>query len=199
VHVGAGPATVLVVHENSNAGWRATLGGQVLRAVVVDGWQQGWVVPAGAAGAVHLTYTPGRSYRVGLLVGVAGLLALAWLVLRGGGRPGPAVGLVVHRTPRAALVISAGLLVLMGGPAGALALVVAAALGYFLPRRDVPAVVLGATVLLLTGLAQHAPWPGGRGLQSAVAQVAVLLSVAVALFSASDDRDRSADAPPADS
>ena len=81
-------ATVLEVHENANPGWRATLRGHALEAVTLDGWQQGWRVPAGAAGEVRLSYVPDRTYRWGLLGG--GLLALVLLgaaVRRG--RPGP--------------------------------------------------------------------------------------------------------------
>ena len=45
--IGPGPASYLEVHENYNAGWAATLNGHALRAVYLDGWQQGFVVPAG--------------------------------------------------------------------------------------------------------------------------------------------------------
>jgi arabinofuranan 3-O-arabinosyltransferase len=83
VAVAARPAdTVLVVHENANLGWHATLGGRELRRVVADGWQQGYIVPAGAAGTVQLDFTPDRTYRAALVVGgllVLGLLAaVAW-------------------------------------------------------------------------------------------------------------------------
>src|SRR5262249_37029313 len=43
VQVAAGRAAVLVVHENANAGWRATVDGRVLEPVRVDGWQQGFL------------------------------------------------------------------------------------------------------------------------------------------------------------
>ena len=81
---------LLVVHENANPGWRATLAGRVLPPVRVDGWQQAWLVPAGG-GTVDLRFTPGRTYRIGL---GAGLAILAGLVLVaagrefGSGRPG---------------------------------------------------------------------------------------------------------------
>ena len=40
--------SVLVVHQNYSAGWVATdQGGEVLSPIRVNGWQQGWVVPAG--------------------------------------------------------------------------------------------------------------------------------------------------------
>ena len=70
---------MLRVAENTNDGWRATLGGRQLETVVLDGWQQGYVVPAGDGGRVTLTFTPDATYRAGLLFGliVAALLVLA--------------------------------------------------------------------------------------------------------------------------
>jgi arabinofuranan 3-O-arabinosyltransferase len=76
IRLGAGPATVLATTENANDGWVATLGGRQLRAVRVDGWRQGWVVPAGAAGTVELRFRPGAAQRLGLLVGALGVVAL---------------------------------------------------------------------------------------------------------------------------
>jgi arabinofuranan 3-O-arabinosyltransferase len=83
VRVGArSEPAVLVVHENANAGWRATLSDTRLQHVTVDGWQQGYVVPAGASGTVRLDFTPDHLYRAALLVGallVLGLcLSLLW-------------------------------------------------------------------------------------------------------------------------
>lgn len=72
---------ILAVPESTNTGWRATLAGRDLRPVVVNGWQQGWVVPAGAAGTVVLTYRFDSLYRWSLGVGlalVAVLLVAAW-------------------------------------------------------------------------------------------------------------------------
>jgi arabinofuranan 3-O-arabinosyltransferase len=71
---------LLIVHENANPGWRATLAGQTLTPVRIDGWQQAWIVPAGAGGAVDLRFTPGNAYRVALSVG---LLLIALLALLG--------------------------------------------------------------------------------------------------------------------
>ncbi|WP_419230155.1 alpha-(1-_3)-arabinofuranosyltransferase [Gordonia sp. CPCC 205515] len=72
---------VLVVPESTNPGWRATLADQTLQPVVVNGWQQGWVVPVGAAGTVTLTYQFDSLYRWSLGIGLAimaVLLLLAW-------------------------------------------------------------------------------------------------------------------------
>nr|WP_221375421.1 alpha-(1->3)-arabinofuranosyltransferase [Actinoplanes polyasparticus] len=92
VTVGGGAESLLLVHENFNAGWTATLDGQQLRAVRVDGWQQAFVVPAGNGGAVALEFTPDRPYRLGLAAGAACILLvllMALLPVRKR-RPGPA-------------------------------------------------------------------------------------------------------------
>ncbi len=70
---------VLAVHENLNAGWTATMRGKTLHPVRIDGWQQGWIVPAGQGGAVELRFTPGSGYRLALLAGLLLLIALMWL------------------------------------------------------------------------------------------------------------------------
>ncbi|MFT4200848.1 alpha-(1-_3)-arabinofuranosyltransferase family protein [Gordonia sp. (in: high G+C Gram-positive bacteria)] len=62
---------VLVVPESANPGWRARLNGTDLRALTVDGWQQGWIVPANTVGTVELTYPLDRPYRWALGVGLA--------------------------------------------------------------------------------------------------------------------------------
>lgn len=71
----------LVVPESTNSGWQAELGGTMLRPVVMNGWQQGWVVPAGADGTLTLTYRFDSVYRWSLGIGLALMavvLAAAW-------------------------------------------------------------------------------------------------------------------------
>ncbi|MDP3894606.1 alpha-(1-_3)-arabinofuranosyltransferase family protein [Nocardioides sp.] len=83
VEVGAGPAALLRIPENTNAGWRAELHGEDLEAVRVDGWQQGYRLPAGVGGTVTVTFSPDAAHRTALRVGLAGvallLLTSAWL------------------------------------------------------------------------------------------------------------------------
>ena len=100
VDVAAGDAALLVVPENVNAGWRATLDGRRLTSVRVDGWMQGYLLPDGNGGQVTLDFTPNRLYQAGLAVG--GLLALVLIVC---------AVLVARRETRAAplLVESQGL------------------------------------------------------------------------------------------
>jgi arabinofuranan 3-O-arabinosyltransferase len=79
VSVGSGAASYLTTYENFNDGWKATLNGKELSAVRLDGWQQGWRIPAGAGGTVKLSYEPATAYQGGLIgsgVAVAALLAL---------------------------------------------------------------------------------------------------------------------------
>ncbi|HTX00591.1 MAG TPA: alpha-(1-_3)-arabinofuranosyltransferase family protein, partial [Acidimicrobiales bacterium] len=78
VRIGPGPASFVVVRENANAGWAATLDGRRLAPGVVDGWQQAFVVPAGSGGVVELGYQPNGPFRDALL---AGAVAAAVLVV----------------------------------------------------------------------------------------------------------------------
>ena len=75
---------VLVIPESINPGWIArTSTGARLTPVAVNGWQQGWVVPAGNPGTITLTFASNSLYRAGLALGsgvaagagLAGLLA----------------------------------------------------------------------------------------------------------------------------
>ncbi|MDH6215476.1 DUF3367 domain-containing protein [Streptomyces pseudovenezuelae] len=81
VMVGSGAATYLTTYENFNDGWKATLGGKELTPVRLDGWQQGWRIPAGAGGAVKLSYEPATTYEGGLIGGAVGLAVLIGLVV----------------------------------------------------------------------------------------------------------------------
>ena len=81
VSVTSGPESILRVAENVNDGWRATLDGKRLESVVLDGWQQGYVIPAGTSGDVVIEFAPDQSYRAALLVGFALALALVVLAL----------------------------------------------------------------------------------------------------------------------
>ncbi|MFF0299256.1 alpha-(1-_3)-arabinofuranosyltransferase family protein [Streptomyces sp. NPDC004562] len=79
--VGSGAASYLTMYENFNDGWRATLDGEELTPVRLDGWQQGWRIPAGAGGTVRLSYEPAATYEAGLIGSAVGLALLVGLVL----------------------------------------------------------------------------------------------------------------------
>ncbi len=143
--------TLLVVSENLNAGWRASLGGHVLAVQRVDGWKQGWLVPAGSGGVVTMTYVPDRLYQGALVGGAAAALAVLLIAARGSSRE--------RRHPP----LSAA----RGGWPDALLLVVAGGL-------------LAGTVGAVVGLAALAA-SRSRGLQEAAGWVAALLVLSAGL------------------
>jgi arabinofuranan 3-O-arabinosyltransferase len=79
----AGPATYVQVAQNYNRGWVASLNGRTLTPMRLDGWEQGWLVPAGAAGTMTMTFAPDHSFRLALLLGALLLVLLAVLALAG--------------------------------------------------------------------------------------------------------------------
>ena len=134
--MGAGPpsdhrrrapvARVLVVPESVNPGWVAhTPDGVTLTPVIVNGWQQGWVVPAGEQGTITLTFPSNAAYRTGLAVGLSLLPVLLLLALVPRRRPQPvrepaqpwAVPLLVTAAVLAAGAVIAGIggLLVFGG------------------------------------------------------------------------------------
>ncbi|MFD0925143.1 alpha-(1-_3)-arabinofuranosyltransferase domain-containing protein [Williamsia deligens] len=160
----SGVDRVFVVPESTNPGWHATLDGRALRAVTVNGWQQGWIVPAGAAGAVTLDYPLDGPYRLAMLLG---LIAVAVLFLAAalpdrrrrdeGAAPTP-----VH-APTVAIVGAAAVMVVLGGWVGAAAGVLTAVATITLRRRRprvVPVAVAAMFGLGVVGLS-WGPWASG--------------------------------------
>lgn len=211
--IGSGSQSYLEVHQAFSPGWTATLDGRALTPVTLDGWQQAWVVPAGAGGQVTMTFTSAGQYR--LLLGIAAL-GVALLVLiaaipsrrrsrRGAGgadsgapatagaagsRPGPP-GLSMAGYG-AALVFAAVVLALVGGPA-VLAVPVLAVLAWWLPRW-LPWLAFAAMgvagIAALPDLGQ-APQQG-VGAFSGPAQAAALVALAAALIPVARRRQRRA-------
>ncbi|GAB2752007.1 alpha-(1-_3)-arabinofuranosyltransferase domain-containing protein [Nocardioides pakistanensis] len=137
--------TLLVVAENANDGWVATLDGEELQPQRVDGWKQGWVLPAGAAGEVRLAFTPNGSYQAGLLGGaVPVLLVLLAALLPARRRPAPAL-----RTAAVGpLVVAVGVLVagLTGGWVAAAAAALAVAVSLVAPVATWAGLLAGGLV-----------------------------------------------------
>jgi arabinofuranan 3-O-arabinosyltransferase len=100
------------------------MGGRTLTPVQLDGWQQGWKVPAGPGGTVTMTFAPDGTYRLGLGFGAVLLLVLACLAVFGRRRsPYEAVG-PRQRLPVALLAAAAFVVTLVvGGVVMALVLV----------------------------------------------------------------------------
>jgi arabinofuranan 3-O-arabinosyltransferase len=191
LRVAAGGETLLAVAENANAGWHATLEGQDLTPVRLDGWRQGWLLPAGAGGDVVLDYGPQGAYAVGLVGGALAVL----LLLVAAVRPVRRARIVAPPAPagvtRTWLVVAAATPVLAGGLWGLAA--VALTLGVVAGARrwdrfDAAAVVRTALAAALVALAVAAtgavqgwlPWAPYTGLPSQLVALAALALLAAA-------------------
>ncbi|ORW46860.1 hypothetical protein AWB90_12850 [Mycobacterium paraense] len=183
---------VLVIPESINPGWVARTGtGARLTPVAVNGWQQGWVVPAGDPGTITLTFASNSPYRAGLAIGLALLpllAALAWWRTRRGradeepARPWP--------SGRWAAVAVLGAGALVAGAVGAIAVGAALGLRYALRRRqrwrDDVTVALSAGGLIAAGaaLSRH-PWRSVDGYAGHSASVQLLALISLAVLAAS--------------
>ncbi len=184
---------VLVVPESINPGWTArTADGVGLTPVTVNGWQQGWMIPAGAAGSVTLAFESNALYHGGLAGGLALLPLLLLLALvpvrrpllpdeaARPWRPGPVA------TELGVLAVGA----VISGAAGVV--VVGAALGtrYLLRARpqlcDAVTVGTAAGGLILAGvvLSQN-PWRSVDGYVGHSAGVQLLALISVGALAAS--------------
>jgi arabinofuranan 3-O-arabinosyltransferase len=197
VVIGRGGQSYLEVHQAASPGWTAALNGHRLTPVTLDGWQQAFVVPAGAGGTAVMTFTPAAGYRrllVGSVLAVCVLIvAAAWPPRRGSrktrGMRRPAAG---ARGPAAEagpagpggywLASAAALLLaVVGGPA-AIAVIAVILLGWWRPRW-VPwlafIAMCVAGMLSIAGL-DHGAQPG-FGSFGWPAQAAALIALAAAL------------------
>ncbi|HEX3547579.1 MAG TPA: alpha-(1-_3)-arabinofuranosyltransferase [Mycobacterium sp.] len=186
-------ARVLVVPESVNPGWIAHTGdGTLLKPVTVNGWQQGWVLPAGTAGTVRLDFASNTLYRAGLVSGLAllPLLALlAFLPVRRR-RPPDEPARPWQPAPAAAAfaVLAAGAVI--SGVAGVIAVGAALVVKYLLRRREklCDAVTVGTAAggLIVAGavLSQN-PWRSVDGYVGHSAGVQLLALVSVAALATS--------------
>jgi arabinofuranan 3-O-arabinosyltransferase len=194
--LGAGAASYLEVHENYNLGWAATLNGQRLTPVRLDGWQQGFLVPAGAGGMITLTFRPAATYHLAL---VASLLAAALLLAiaawsftgrrrRGAGRDAGHSGAPPARyTPRWLSVLAVTALIFVAGGPVALAVPV---LAWLAGRVRLPVLAFGA--MAASGLLA-AVRPFGTGLLGPFgwpAQACALVALAAALVAGTAEASR---------
>ncbi|WP_227985060.1 alpha-(1-_3)-arabinofuranosyltransferase domain-containing protein [Nocardia spumae] len=73
---------LLTLPLSTNVGWSAhTADGHTLAPVVVDGWKQGWIVPAAAHGPVTVEFPIDRWYRLAIFGGLLLLIPLLLLAL----------------------------------------------------------------------------------------------------------------------
>ncbi|MEU5700125.1 alpha-(1-_3)-arabinofuranosyltransferase [Streptomyces aurantiacus] len=195
VTVGSGAASYLTTYENFNDGWKATLNGRELNPVRLDGWQQGWRIPAGEGGTVKLSYEPSTVYEAGLIGGGIGVLVLAGLVLFRRRSPNPDVSDPNASAPDApssvppppGLILGTVALTLVGiAIAGFLALLVPV-LALLARRRHallVPLAFLalaGAGIAAATGAGE--PVPEGAGAFGRTAQLLALIGLFAGLVS----------------
>ncbi|MCV7175651.1 alpha-(1-_3)-arabinofuranosyltransferase [Mycolicibacterium sphagni] len=180
-------AQVLVVPESVNPGWVAHLpDGVTLTPVVVNGWQQGWVVPAGEQGTITVSFPSNRLYRIGLAVGLS-LLPLLLLLALVPPRRRPPLGADPARPWRLPVLAGAGALAaggLIAGIGGVVVFGAAMVIGYLLRRRDLlrdrTAVATSACGLILAGaLLSRYPWRSVDGYigHSAWVQLPALIAV----------------------
>jgi len=187
--VGPGPASYLEVHENYSAGWAATLNGHQLKPVYLDGWQQGFVVPAGTGGTVTLSFRPAASYHFVLVGSVAALAILlglvAWSLVFRYGRAARYAGVPGGSgSARYAALGSLGVVAVTfvaGGPA-ALAAVAVVVLAWRWPRWQSVLAFSGiAAAGLLTAAAAQPASTGPFGAFGAPAQACALVALAAGL------------------
>ena len=196
---------VLVVPESINPGWVAHTGaGTRLTPVAVNGWQQGWVVPARTSGTITLTFAPNSLYRAGLAGGLVLLPLLALMTWWPRARqprtddpddpparpwaPGPWAAIAVLT---AAAVIA--------GVVGVLGFGAAFGMQWALRdrprRRELAAVGLTSGGLILAGaaLSRH-PWRSVDGYAGHSAGVQLLALISLAVLAAAATM-RAADRP----
>ncbi len=83
VRIARGPASYLELHQNANPGWSASLRGNELTPIRLDGWQQGFIIPAGTGGVVTLSFRPVKFYHVWIILSAAGALGLLLAAIAG--------------------------------------------------------------------------------------------------------------------
>lgn len=88
---------VLVLPLSTNVGWRATTSdGRTLDPVVIDGWQQAWLLPSDATGPVTVSFPIDRWYRLSIFGGLLLLLPLLALAIPRRAKP---VAAAANTTP----------------------------------------------------------------------------------------------------
>ena len=181
---------VLVVPESVNPGWIArTAGGATLTPVIVNGWQQGWVVPAGEQGSIVASFPSNTAYRIGLTIGLCLLPLLLLMALIPARRP--VMTLPAAPPWRAGLLGVAGLLAagtLIAGPAGLAIFAVALLADYRMSRPSFDRVTRFAVpigLILAGALLSRYPWRSVDGYIGHSVWVQLPALIAIAMLAAS--------------
>jgi arabinofuranan 3-O-arabinosyltransferase len=185
IDIGPGGAALLMISENHNSGWTATLSGRKLEAVQVDGWRQGWIVPAGQGGTLQLEFQAATAYRWLLVIGCLLVLGLAAMALVPSRVVDPPLG-----PRRISPVVGAIMILLVSVLAGGLTGLVLATLALLLRDRvSLPAVAAVAFLVAGSIAAMGAPAlpADSSGTFGAAAQVAALIAVVAVAASLGTD------------
>jgi len=178
---------LLVVPESVNPGWVAhSADGAALTPVIVNGWQQGWVVPAGEQGRITLSFPSDRLYRAGLATGLALLPVLLALALIPGRRAVPST----PATPWNSRLAAAGALLagtVISGLGGAVVFGGALAIKHWRPTSfdRAPLWICPIGMILAGSLLSRYPWRSVDGYIGHSAWVQVFALVAVGVLAAS--------------
>ncbi|MGW6391485.1 alpha-(1-_3)-arabinofuranosyltransferase domain-containing protein [Streptomyces sp. NPDC055103] len=188
VSAGAGEAAYLRTFENANDGWKATLDGEELEPVRLDGWQQAWVIPAGASGTVTMEFEPSGPYRTALVGGALALVVLAALAFVGRRRDDDGTDERLSEPAAPGMLLGTlALTAVVAVAAGPLALVVPvlAVAARFRPAVLVPtAAAAMAGAGLVAALGAGDPVADGAGAFSGPAQALTLVALSAALVTA---------------
>ncbi|MET8800077.1 alpha-(1-_3)-arabinofuranosyltransferase [Nocardia sp. NPDC004568] len=174
---------LLTLPLSTNTGWSAeTADGRELRPIVVDGRQQGWLVPADATGPVTVSFSIDTWYRLALFLGLLLLIPLIALAVPRGPRTdpvAPAPRVWAPRIPAALALIAATTLI--AGVTGTVLTVAGLAAVRFAPRlpRRALAAVAGAGTAVSAAALSTGPWrmPGGYMGDSLWVQFPALVAV----------------------
>ena len=184
-------ARVVVVPESINPGWIATTDdGITLTPVPVNGWQQGWLVPAGTSGTVTLSFPSNALYRAGLAGGLALLPVLLLLALLPARRGAPDAPVRTWEPGPWAVAAAIAAGALISGVVGAMTFGAATAVLYLMrgrPRAE-KAVTLGAVSagLIVAGtVLSRYPWRSVDGYVGHSPGVQFLALVSLAALTAS--------------
>lgn len=191
--IAAGPSNtsrILVIPESINPGWVARTGtGARLTPIAVNGWQQGWLVPAGDPGVITLSFASNSLYRAGLAVGLALLPVLAllacWRTRKRGTQDPPARP---WRPGAWAAVPALAAGAVIAGAAGVAVLGVALGLRYALGARRWARLGMAGSAggLILAGAAlSRQPWRSVDGYAGHAGYVQLLALISLAALTAS--------------
>ncbi|APA78108.1 alpha-(1-_3)-arabinofuranosyltransferase [Mycobacterium avium subsp. hominissuis] len=191
--IAAGPSNtsrILAIPESINPGWVARTGtGARLTPIAVNGWQQGWLVPAGDPGVITLSFASNSLYRAGLAVGLALLPVLAllacWRTRKRGTQDPPARP---WRPGAWAAVPALAAGAVIAGAAGVAVLGVALGLRYALGARRWARLGMAGSAggLILAGAAlSRQPWRSVDGYAGHAGYVQLLALISLAALTAS--------------